>query len=90
MSACSLLWLGRQETVAIANQTAITKDNVTITIDGVLYLRVHNPEQASYGVQDATYAVAQLAQTTMRSELGTSAHCSQWGRECSRDALTSV
>jgi len=55
---------------AIAHQTAITKDNVTISIDGVLYVRVVDPFKASYGVDSALYAVSQLAQTTMRSELG--------------------
>ncbi|XP_066471830.1 stomatin-like protein 2, mitochondrial isoform X1 [Tiliqua scincoides] len=45
-------------------------DNVTLQIDGVLYLRIMDPYKASYGVEDPEYAVTQLAQTTMRSELG--------------------
>uniref|UniRef100_A0A8D2MMF8 Podocin n=1 Tax=Zonotrichia albicollis TaxID=44394 RepID=A0A8D2MMF8_ZONAL len=45
-------------------------NNVTLQIDGVLYLRVMDPYKASYGVEDPEYAVTQLAQTTMRSELG--------------------
>lgn len=45
-------------------------DNVTLQIDGVLYLRILDPFKASYGVEDPEYAVTQLAQTTMRSELG--------------------
>ncbi|KAG2466429.1 STML2 protein, partial [Polypterus senegalus] len=45
-------------------------DNVTLQIDGVLFLRILDPFKASYGVEDPEYAVTQLAQTTMRSELG--------------------
>lgn len=54
----------------VQEQPAITRDNVTMMMDGVLYLRVVDPVQASYGVSDPIYAVSQLAQTTMRSEIG--------------------
>ena len=45
-------------------------DNVTLNIDGVLYLRIKDPYKASYGVEDPEFAITQLAQTTMRSEIG--------------------
>lgn len=54
----------------VQEQPAITRDNVTMMMDGVLYLRIVDPKQASYGVNDPIYAVSQLAQTTMRSEIG--------------------
>jgi regulator of protease activity HflC (stomatin/prohibitin superfamily) len=54
----------------VQEQAAITRDNVTLRIDGVIYMRVIDPKEASYGVADPVYAVTQLAQTTMRSEIG--------------------
>jgi len=56
--------------IDVPQQSAITLDNVTLNLDGVLYLRIINPYKASYGIEDAEYAITQLAQTTMRSELG--------------------
>ena len=54
----------------IPAQVCITRDNVQVGVDGVLYLKVLNPERASYGITDYLFAITQLAQTTLRSEVG--------------------
>ncbi|MCX7835968.1 MAG: paraslipin [bacterium] len=54
----------------ITPQICITKDNVQVEVDGVLYLKVMDPERASYGVANYRFAISQLAQTTLRSEIG--------------------
>jgi len=51
-------------------QNCITKDNITIEVDGVLYMQVLDPKKASYGIDNYFYASTQLAQTTLRSEIG--------------------
>jgi regulator of protease activity HflC (stomatin/prohibitin superfamily) len=60
----------KEQAVDVPSQGAITRDNISLVVDGVLYLKVIDPYKASYGVDDYVYAVTQLAQTTMRSEIG--------------------
>jgi len=60
----------KENAVDIPAQVCITRDNVQVGVDGVLYLKVLNPERASYGIQDYGFAISQLAQTTLRSEVG--------------------
>lgn len=60
----------KETAVEVGSQSAITSDNVTLEMDGILYIRVYDAYKASYGVEDAEYAITQLAQTTMRSEIG--------------------
>src|ERR1700674_2405522 len=54
----------------VPEQICITKDNVQVAVDGVLYIKILNPERASYGITDYNYAISQLAQTNLRSEIG--------------------
>jgi regulator of protease activity HflC (stomatin/prohibitin superfamily) len=56
--------------IDVPEQVCITRDNVQVKVDGVLFLRVMDPAKASYGVSDNVGAVIQLAQTTLRSEMG--------------------
>jgi regulator of protease activity HflC (stomatin/prohibitin superfamily) len=60
----------KETALDIPAQICITRDNVQVSVDGVLYLKVLNPERASYGVSDYTFAITQLSQTTLRSEIG--------------------
>ena len=60
----------KEQAADVPSQGAITKDNISLIVDGVLYLKVLDPYKASYGVDNYAYAVTQLAQTTMRSEIG--------------------
>jgi len=60
----------KEMAVDIPAQVCITRDNVQVGVDGVLYLKVLNPERASYGIADYMFAISQLAQTTLRSEVG--------------------
>ncbi|MDH3685553.1 MAG: paraslipin [Myxococcales bacterium] len=60
----------KEQAVDIAEQICITRDNVQVGVDGVLYLQVLDPQRASYGIMDYAFAISQLAQTTLRSEVG--------------------
>lgn len=60
----------KEEAIDVAPQHCITADNVQVQVDGILYLRIVDPVSASYGIDNYKYAVSQLAQTTMRSEIG--------------------
>jgi regulator of protease activity HflC (stomatin/prohibitin superfamily) len=60
----------KEQTLEIPAQICITRDNVQVHVDGVLYLQVLNPERASYGISSYLFAIMQLAQTTLRSEIG--------------------
>ena len=60
----------KEQTIDIPEQVCITRDNVQVGVDGVLYLQVLDPRQASYGVMNYAFAISQLAQTTLRSEIG--------------------
>jgi len=60
----------KESALDIPEQVCITRDNVQVHVDGVLYLKVLDPERASYGVADHLFAISQLAQTTLRSEVG--------------------
>lgn len=61
----------REETIEVQPQECFTKDNVKVEVDGVIYLAVIDPVNASYGVTDYRFAAVQLAQTTTRSIIGT-------------------
>ncbi|MFN2425187.1 MAG: SPFH domain-containing protein [Candidatus Binatia bacterium] len=60
----------KEEALDIPEQVCITRDNVQVHVDGVIYLQVLNAERASYGAHDYLFAISQLAQTTLRSEVG--------------------
>jgi regulator of protease activity HflC (stomatin/prohibitin superfamily) len=60
----------KEVAVDIPAQVCITRDNVQVGVDGILYMKVLNAERASYGIADFVFAISQLAQTTLRSEIG--------------------
>ena len=60
----------KETAIEIPEQVCITRDNVQVRVDGILYLKVLDAERASYGISNYTFAIAQLCQTTLRSEIG--------------------
>ncbi len=60
----------KEQTFDVASQSCITKDNIAVEIDGVIYLQVVDAHSASYGITNYMFATSQLAQTTLRSEIG--------------------
>lgn len=60
----------KEEPVDIGGQTCITADNVTLEVDGIMYIQVVNSRQSAYGIEDYHFAASQLAQTSLRSAIG--------------------
>ncbi|MFW5850588.1 MAG: SPFH domain-containing protein [Bacteroidota bacterium] len=60
----------KEQAIDVASQTCITKDNISVEVDGILYLQVVDAKKASYGIDNYVFAAIQLAQTTMRSVIG--------------------
>jgi regulator of protease activity HflC (stomatin/prohibitin superfamily) len=60
----------KEQAIDVASQICITKDNISVEVDGILYLQVIDPKKASYGIDDYRFASIQIAQTTMRSIIG--------------------
>jgi regulator of protease activity HflC (stomatin/prohibitin superfamily) len=60
----------KEQTIDIPEQVCITRDNVQVGVDGVIFIQVFDPQMASYGISNYLFSITQLAQTTMRSEVG--------------------
>lgn len=60
----------KEDVLDVPKQTCITRDNVSVDIDGILYLQVINPEKSAYGISDYMVGAVQLAQTALRSAIG--------------------
>jgi len=60
----------KEQAIDIPEQICITRDNIQVGVDGILYLKIMDAERASYGISNYIFAITQLAQTTLRSEIG--------------------
>lgn len=60
----------KEQAIDVAPQVCITRDNIAVEVDGILYLQVLDPQKASYGIDNYRFASIQIAQTTMRSVIG--------------------
>jgi regulator of protease activity HflC (stomatin/prohibitin superfamily) len=60
----------KEQAIDVASQICITRDNIAVEVDGILYLQVIDPQKASYGIDNYKFAVIQISQTTMRSVIG--------------------
>ncbi|HOS85092.1 MAG TPA: stomatin-like protein [Bacteroidales bacterium] len=60
----------KEQAIDVASQICITRDNISVEVDGILYLQVVDPHKASYGIDNYIFAAIQMAQTTMRSVIG--------------------
>lgn len=60
----------KEQAIDVESQTCITRDNISVEVDGILYLQVIDPKKASYGIDNYKFASTQIAQTTMRSIIG--------------------
>lgn len=60
----------KEQALDVASQICITRDNIAVEVDGILYLQVIDPQKASYGIDNYRFAVIQISQTTMRSVIG--------------------
>jgi len=60
----------KEQAIDVASQICITRDNIAVEVDGILYLQVIDPQKASYGIDNYKFAVIQISQTTMRSIIG--------------------
>ena len=60
----------KEQAIDVPSQACITKDNIAVEVDGIIYLQVIDPKRASYGINMYQFASTQLAQTTMRSVIG--------------------